>query len=228
MIRWLRLSLFRYNNLDGQRPYAVRKPREYVAKEPGDIVESDTLAVRPMPSVVLKHFTARDIISRWDVLEAHTRATSHTACSFIDSLLRRMPFPIRAIQVDGGSEFEDAFEKECQRRGIRLFVLPPRSPKLNPSQKDVERAHRTHTEGFYYEVYHGEMAVQPLNRTLEEWEAVYNTVQPHQAIDSLTPAEYIRQHHPELAPRAISVLYVLNEYKILKGCPRCAVMPGGA
>ena len=47
-----------------QRPYAVRKPKDYVAKEPGDIVEVDTLDVRPLPGVVLKHFTARDVISR--------------------------------------------------------------------------------------------------------------------------------------------------------------------
>ena len=53
-----------------QRPYAVRKPREYVAEGPGDIVEVDTLDVRPLPGVILKHFTARDVISRWDVLEA--------------------------------------------------------------------------------------------------------------------------------------------------------------
>ena len=50
-----------------KRPYAVRKPREYVAKKPGDIVEVDTLDVRPLPGVVIKHFTARDVISRWDV-----------------------------------------------------------------------------------------------------------------------------------------------------------------
>ena len=42
-----------------KRPYAVRKPREYVAKKPGDIVEVDTLDVRPLPGVILKHFTAR-------------------------------------------------------------------------------------------------------------------------------------------------------------------------
>jgi putative transposase len=114
-----------------QRLYAVRKPKEYVAREPGDIVEIDTLDVRPMPGTVLKHFTARDIISRWDVLEAHTRATSNTTSGFIETLLARMPFPIKAIQVDGGSEFQDAFERECQLRGIKLFVLPPRSPKLN-------------------------------------------------------------------------------------------------
>jgi len=120
-----------------QRPYAVRKPKDYVAKEPGDIVEVDTLDVRPLPGVVLKHFTARDVISKWDVLEAHTRASSHTAAAFMDTLLRRMPFPIKVIQVDGESEFQDAFEEECQRRGIKLFVLPPRSPKLNGH---VERA----------------------------------------------------------------------------------------
>ena len=89
----------------------------------------DTLDVRPLPGVILKHFTARDVISRWDVLEAHTRATSNTASGFIDVLLKRMPFPIKAIQVDGGSEFQDAFERECQKRGIKLFVLPPRSPR---------------------------------------------------------------------------------------------------
>jgi len=88
----------------GQRPYAIRKPKEYVAKKPGDIVEVDTLDVRPLPGVILKHFTARDVISRWDVLEAHSRATSNTASGFIDVLLKRMPFPIKAIQGDGSSQ----------------------------------------------------------------------------------------------------------------------------
>ncbi|MBI2867376.1 MAG: DDE-type integrase/transposase/recombinase, partial [Chloroflexi bacterium] len=78
--------------------------------------------------------------SRWDVVEAHTRAT---AAGFLDALRTRMPFPIKTIQVDGGSEFRAAFEEACQQRGIRLFVLPPRSPKLN---RCVERAQRTHTE----------------------------------------------------------------------------------
>ena len=173
-----------------QRPYAVRKPKEYVAKEPGDIVEVDTLDVRPLPGVILKHFTARDIVSRWDVLEAHSRATSRTASGFIDTLLKRMPFPIKAIQVDGGSEFQDVFERECQRRGIKLFVLPPRSPKLNGH---VERAQRTHTEEFY-EVTDTSFALPELNRALLKWEEVYDTVRPNQALGYLTPQEYLEQY----------------------------------
>ena len=168
----------------------IRKPKEYVAKKPGDIVEVDTLDVRPLPGVILKHFTARDIISRWDVLEAHTRATSNTASGFIDVLLKRMPFPIQAIQVDGGSEFQDAFEEECQKRGIRLFVLPPRSPKLNGH---VERAQRTHTEEFY-EVTDSSFEIWELNQALLEWEKVYNTIRPHQALGYLTPQEFLEQY----------------------------------
>ena len=78
------------------RPYAIRKPREYQAKLPGDIVQVDTLDLRPLPGVVLKHFTARDVVSRRDVLEVHTRATAQAAARFLDAIQARMPFPVRA------------------------------------------------------------------------------------------------------------------------------------
>ena len=158
-----------------RRPYTVRKPREYRAMNPGDIVQVDTLDIRPLPGVVLKHFTARDVVSRWDVREVvHTRATSSLAAQFLGSMRRRFPFPIRAVQVDGGSEFQAAFETACQQLGIRLFVLPPRSPKLNGH---VERAQRTHTEEFY-ELYDGELDIATLNRALLDWERVYDTFRP--------------------------------------------------
>ena len=108
-------------------------------------MQLDTLDIRPLPGVLLKHFTAHDVISRWNVVSLYHRATAATATHFLDILESRMPFPVKAIQVDGGSEFEAVFEEECQRRGIKLFALPPRSPKLNGG---VERAHRTHTESF--------------------------------------------------------------------------------
>jgi putative transposase len=178
------------------RPYAIRKPKDYQVRQPGDLVQVDTLELRPLPGVVLKHFTARDVVSRWDVLEVHTRATATLAQGFLDSLIRRMPFPIKAIQVDGGSEFQAVFEEACQERDIPLFVLPPRSPKLNGH---VERAHRTHREEFY-EVYDGDLEMEPLKLALEQWERVYNHVRPHQALDNRTPQEYLRQCHPDLAP----------------------------
>jgi transposase InsO family protein len=100
-----------------------------------------------------------------------------------------MPFPVKAIQVDGGAEFEAIFEEECRKRGIKLFVLPPRSPKLNGG---VERAHRTHTEEFY-EVTDSSFDLAELREELLEWEQVYNTVRPHQALGYVTPLKFLEQ-----------------------------------
>lgn len=170
-----------------KRAWAVRKPDDYQVKYPGDLVQIDTLDVRPIPGVVRKQFTARDVISKWDVIEVYGSARATLAACFLDNLLSRAPFPILAIQIDGGSEFKGEFEKECQRRNIKLFVLPPRSPKLNCY---VERSNRTHTEEFY-EVNEFSLDIPILNQQLRDWERVYNTVRPHQSLDYLTPLEYI-------------------------------------
>jgi putative transposase len=175
------------------RPYAIRKPKQYAVFRPGDLVQVDTLDVRPLPGVVFKPFTARDVISRWDVIQAHTRATAQTAAQFLDTLQHRMPFPIRAVQVDGGSEFAAQFEQACQQRGLHLFVLPPRSPKLNGA---VERANRTHTEEFY-QVASCSLEMKKLNRELRQWEKIYNTVRPHQALGYLTPLQFLQRASPQ-------------------------------
>jgi len=172
------------------RPYAGRKPQDYPVRAPGDLVQVDTLDVRPRPGLVFKQFTARDMVSRWDVVEAHPRATARAATGFLTTLQQRMPFPLRALQVDGGSEFAAVFEAACQQRGLRLFVLPPRSPKLNGR---VERANRTHTEEFY-EVTPCAPELTAVNRKLQAWEQIYNTVRPHQALGYLTPQQFLRQH----------------------------------
>lgn len=182
-----------------RREYAVRKPRGYAVEAPGDIVQVDTLDVRPLPGVGFKHFTGRDTVSKWDVVQVHQRATARAATVFLEALQRRMPFPVKAIQVDGGSEFQAEFEQACAAGGIRLFVLPPRSPKLNGC---VERAHRTHQEEFY-ELYDGELDLASVNQALEDWEKTYNTIRPHRSLAKKTPSEYLQLRHPTAAPNAL-------------------------
>jgi putative transposase len=173
-----------------RRPYGVRKPGDYIAEKPGDLVQVDTLDVRPFPWVTLKQFTARDIISKWDVMEVRRRASATTAKEFIETLEQRMPFKVKALQVDGGSEFYSDFEEECQRRKIQLFILPPKSPKLNGC---VERAQRTHTEEFY-EVYEVPWNVTDLNPRLQKWEYVYDRIRPHQALNYRTPLQFLKDN----------------------------------
>ncbi|MGH3381075.1 MAG: integrase core domain-containing protein [Actinoallomurus sp.] len=170
-----------------RRPHAVRKPAGFLAARPGDLVQVDTLDVRPLPGQVFKQFTARDVVSRWDVLELRTTASARQALAILDALAARLPFPVRALSVDNGSEFMAEFETACAERGIALLTLPPRSPKLNGC---VERANRTHTEEFY-ELTDAEPELVPLQAALLAWETTYNTVRPHQALGYRTPAEFL-------------------------------------
>lgn len=161
---------------------------------PGDLVELDTLDVRPLPGVILKHFSSYDVVSRWNVLGIYTQATATTAKHFLDDMVKRTPNRINAIQIDGGSEFQSLFEVECQRRGIKLFVLPPRSPKLNGA---VERANRTHTEEFY-EVTDSDFELDDIRTKLLEWEKICNTYRPNQALNYLTPQQFLEQNIKEV------------------------------
>lgn len=169
------------------RPYAIRKPAAWTVERPGDLVELDTLDIRPLPGTIWKQFTARDVVSRWDTVELGRRATAAAAADVLDRLAERMPFQVRAISIDNGAEFMAEFEAACQARGIALFVLPPRSPKLHGA---VERANRTHTEEFY-EVTTAEPELEAFQAELRIWETVYNTIRPHQALGYLTPAEFL-------------------------------------
>ena len=183
----------------------MRKPREYLAKEPGDIVEMDTLDVRPLPGLMVKHFTARDTVSRWDVIQASSQATAASATRFVNAVVARMLFPVRAIQIDGGSEFQSVFEEECRRLDIRLFVLPARSPKLNGH---VERAHRTHTHTEeFYEVTDTDFDIQSLNQALLKWEKVYNTIRPHQSLNYLTPQKFLELNKSTKEKEKVSGIY---------------------
>ena len=93
-----------------ERQYATRKPKSYEARAPGDIVQIDTMDARPEPGVVLKQFTTVDVVSRWSVPTIASNATALLASRALDHVIARLPFPVKAIQVDGGSEFMAEFE----------------------------------------------------------------------------------------------------------------------
>ena len=57
------------------RPYAIRKPRDYLPRAPGDLVQIDSADVRlDTAGHWYKHFSARDVVSRWDILGVYGRA----------------------------------------------------------------------------------------------------------------------------------------------------------
>ena len=172
-----------------RRPHARRLPKGRRPTRPGEIVQIDTLSVSPRHGrPAIKQFTACDPVAKRTCAQAWRRATAHNARLFLDKLQADMPFPIRAIQVDGGAEFKAAFESECQRRDIELFQLPPRSPQLNGH---VERNNGAWRYEFYacWEIDTDNL--EDTNRWLDAFADEFNTFRPHQALGGQTPAEYL-------------------------------------
>ncbi|HEU5445224.1 MAG TPA: integrase core domain-containing protein [Pseudolabrys sp.] len=107
------------------------------------------------------------------------------ASLFLDKL--QAEFTVEGIQVDGGSEFMAAFEAECEKRSIKLHVLPPRSPKLNGGVERCNGAWRYE----FYACTDLPGALEQLNPLIDDWQDTYNYVRPHAALSGLTPAEYL-------------------------------------
>jgi hypothetical protein len=101
-----------------------------------------------------------------------------------------MPFAVRALQVDGGSEFMADLEAECARRGVALFVLPPRSPKLNGH---VERANGTHTTESR-ELTDAEPELDPLHAALLEHEALLQHRQAPPGLGVPDPRQWLERY----------------------------------
>ncbi|MBI3495566.1 transposase [Candidatus Berkelbacteria bacterium] len=170
----------------GKRPYAIRKPWGYPVHHPGDLVEVDTVHVYPVPGERRYQFTAADCIAKHTARVAGATITATNAQRILTAIAERFPYPVKAIQIDGGSEFKAGFEQACQERGIRLFVLPVRSPKLNGM---VERMQRTSREEIY-DLRPMPLTVAEHNELLVEEDHIYNYIRPHDALDLLTPDEY--------------------------------------
>lgn len=176
----------RRERLPRRRPWA-RRGWGGLGDTLGRVVQIDTMTVKPHYGFRFKQFTAVDVASRYLVGALYSRATAHSAARFLKQVLSRMPFPVQAIQVDGGSEFCAEFEAACQEQAIPLIVLPPHSPRMNSR---VEYVHGTCRREFYECT---EMAtdLEGARRQWTVWEEVYNRIRPHESLDLKTPIEYI-------------------------------------
>lgn len=168
------------------RPHAIRKPKDVAFEKPGDVIQIDTLTINLAPNRTVKHFDASDVFAKWTVAKPCAQATAATAADFLEKVTAEMPWPIKAIQIDGGCEFMAEFEKACQDRKLPLYVLPPRSPKLNGAVERCNGAWR-------YEFYAATELPSQIDKIADHVDAcqnLYNYHRPHGALDGLTPAEY--------------------------------------
>lgn len=174
-----------------ERAHARRKRAGVTPTTPGELVQVDTLQERSLKGVRY-HFSAVDPITRTAHAGLYTSASSGNAKAFLLELRQTLPFHLKSVQVDNGSEFMGAFEAACQQLGIALYTIPPRTPKANAM---VERLQRTFRDEHY--------AFEPPALTLAEqrqhlsaYLEYYNRERPHQALAYRTPNEYADAWNP--------------------------------
>lgn len=171
------------------RSHGIRRPKGTPPPtQPGEMIQLDTVHLRPLPGVELRQFSAIDVVTRLAITDVRTRATAHTARDHLALLVDSLPYPVQAIQVDGGSEFMAEFEQACKDRGITLYILPPRSPKLNGC---VERFNRTSREEFWA-WYQGTTDLKSVRNAIHRWTSRYNAVRLHASLGHTTPLDFLQ------------------------------------
>ena len=157
--------------------YTYRK-----SQKPGDMMQIDHMTIDRF-----KVFSAICPATKILFSKSFHQATSHNGALFLKEALQAFPFQVSSIQVDGGSEFMSHFEDLCQELKIDLFVLPPRSPKLNGN---VERSNGTLYYEFFQLQHNKIFKLDDMNERLRRYVQFYNYKRPHQGLQYLTPMRY--------------------------------------
>ena len=163
--------------------------KDYDKMKIGERVQIDHMTVTKNGRTY-KHFQAWDRRSKFIHAQIYPFANAISARRFLLELIEKAPFEISSIQVDGGSEFMADFEDECEKKGLPLIVLPPKSPTYNGG---VERGNRIFREEFYDrpDLLADEMVT--MRKELAKALNKYNSYRPHKNLDGLTPLGYLEK-----------------------------------
>lgn len=165
-----------------------RIPRDFRPERAGDLLEID--AVILIQDGKRRYIlTAIDRESDFAFAYAYKTLSSASAADFLHKLLAIVPFTVRRIQTDNGSEFAKHFAAELERLGIPHFHTHPRSPKMNAF---VERFNRTIQEEHAY-LHRATLAhdIVRFNEGLVDWLLWYDTKRPHHSLGLLSPMQYL-------------------------------------
>ena len=121
-----------------------------------------------------------------DVSRIYSSANAIHARELLKEVIFELDFSIKSIKVDGGSEFMAEFEYYYEEQVIKLYVLPPGSPKRNCYG---ERANETYRYEFW-NVYELPDTIKEVRKLHRKYERKYNCERMHQSLNYLTPIDY--------------------------------------
>jgi transposase InsO family protein len=187
-------SIYRILRRAGALVLRPRKPKQiwirYAKAVPGERAQMD---LKYLPQGLFQ-LTLIDDCSRYLTACVIPKRTMAAVCKALPTLLGELPFPLRCIQTDNGSEFGLALTAFLKPLGIRHVRTRPRTPRLNGK---VERVHRTMQE----ELWDAAEDASPTTwgPWLRDYVRFYNQRRIHSALGYKTPAEYALERLPQKA-----------------------------
>lgn len=174
----------------------ARFPRGLRISAPGDMIQMDTKYIMLTGGKKYYQFTAIDVLSKRRVLRVYKTQSSANGALFLGECMGAMPFAVKTIQTDNGAPFQKYFDAWCKEKNIPHYYIHPRTPKQNTY---VEISHGADEREFYLQgnVYED---FEVMQEKLTEWEYVWNNVRPHQALNYLTPNQYLEKRQTSRLP----------------------------
>lgn len=164
----------------------LRFPQGLRIHHEGQLVQIDTKYIMLPGGRKFFQFTAIDVLTKRRVLRVYPSQSSRNGRQFLDECRVSFLYPIEAVQTDNGAPFQKEFDQACQAYAMTHYFIHPRTPKENTY---VERSHGADEKEFYQQ---GNISslLPVMQRKIRVWEAIWNTVRPHEALGQLTPDEY--------------------------------------
>jgi len=174
-----------------------RRPKQlklFEKEAPGDSIQVDVKVIKVKREKVFQ-YTALDDCTRLRVLRLYRRQHQSSSLHFLEEIRRTLPFPIKKLQCDNGSEFPVTFKLAVEAAGIKHRYIKPRRPQQNGK---VERSHRIDAEEFWSR--NDFETVAAAEASLADWERRYNHERFSMALHGRTPIEKLHHVLPGVVP----------------------------
>lgn len=167
----------------------LRRPHELLVQEPGALVQMDSKYVQLPNGKTVFEFGAIDCFTRKRVVDLAPSLTSKEGARFLLKVISGFPFPVQAIQSDGGAEFLGDFTKTVAELRLTHYFNRPYYPQGNGR---IERSFRTDDDEFYH-VQDLPADFGGLKDALLAWNHRYESRRLHQALGYLTPDQFYQK-----------------------------------
>ncbi len=204
-------TIFRIYERQHQLSVPVRlqrkKPTLYVKERVGEEIQMDCSFPWGYGAKRVSYDCVDDR-SRFALAKIYERHTQDNAIAFVQHVIARAPFIVRAIRTDCGKEWSTRFSLSCALAGIEHIKNEPYHPEHNGK---VEKFHDVYKQRCFYRYLSPKASLDEHNYLVGQWLHWYNYVKTHSGLgmDRRTPAAVVYEC---LTQESVTLMLQPNKY----------------